>query len=57
MKIELRYIFILLTAFIALLPLSGQKANKKVTIYGMKGANGVIVIDLKGTPDKNNLKK
>ena len=33
--------------------LKGSSAN----IYGNEGANGVIVIDLQGTSDKNNLKK
>jgi len=46
MKIELRYIFLLLTAFIASLPLSGQKAAKKVTISG-------IVVDGKRNPVPN----
>lgn len=46
MRIELRYIFVLLTAFIASLPLSGQKANKKVTLSG-------IVVDGKRNPVPN----
>ena len=46
MKIELRYIFLLLAAFIASLPLSGQKANKKVIISG-------IVVDGKRNPVSN----
>lgn len=33
--------------------LKGSSAN----IYGNDGANGVIVIDLLGSPDKNNLNK
>jgi len=33
--------------------LKGSSAN----IYGNEGANGVIVIDLHGTSDKNNFKK